>query len=105
MKNKKFREAIRQAQEAVKAANAALDNAMQELGDDEMDAVAGGDNPFSTSPRIDTKDYDDDLRRVASDLTPRPFSGGGTLSGSGSGIDVEVPGGGSSSSLNPLGKR
>ena len=85
MKNKKFRDAIRQAQEAVKAANAALDSAMQELGDDEMDAVAGGDNPFSTSPRVDTKDYDSSLRDVASDSTPRP---GDIFSGlSGSGVD------------------
>lgn len=48
MKSKKFGEAIRQAQKAVKAANAAPDNAMQEPGGSgsSVEPSAGTSNPW-----------------------------------------------------------
>ena len=58
MKDKKILEAIKQAQDAVEQANKALSEAMQELSDDELDAVAGGDDPYEDYPRVPTQPID-----------------------------------------------
>ena len=52
----KAQEAVRKAREAVKAANEALNEAnhalqnMQELSDDELDRVSGGDSAWDNLP-------------------------------------------------------
>ena len=55
MKDKKILDSLKQAQEAVEQANKALNDAMQELDDDDLDAVAGGDNPYEDYPRVPTQ--------------------------------------------------
>lgn len=62
MKGKKIRETLKQAQNAVEQANKALTDVMQELGDDELDQIAGAGNPFGDVPRVPTQPIDDDLR-------------------------------------------
>ena len=62
MKKKSILESIKQARRAVEQANQALDNAMQELGDDELDMVSGAGNPFADVARVPTQSIDDDLR-------------------------------------------
>ena len=62
MKDKKIRDSLKQAQEAVEQANRALTDVMQELDDDALDAVAGGGDPFSQLPRVPTQSVDPNLR-------------------------------------------
>jgi len=62
MKDKKIKNAIKQAQDAVDKANKALSDVMRELDDDELDAVAGGDDPYADRPRVPTQEIDDELR-------------------------------------------
>ena len=42
--------------------NKALNGAMQELGDDELDEIAGAGNPFAKVPRVPTQPIDEDMR-------------------------------------------
>ena len=42
--------------------NKALNGAMQELGDDELDEIAGAGNPFARLPRVTTQPIDEDMR-------------------------------------------
>ncbi|MBQ4426915.1 MAG: hypothetical protein II881_04070 [Oscillospiraceae bacterium] len=42
--------------------NKALNGAMQELGDDELDEIAGAGNPFARLPRVPTQPIDEDMR-------------------------------------------
>ena len=63
MKDKKIRDTLKQAQDAVQQANKALSSAMQELDDAELDAVAGGVDPFADVDRVPTQEIDDDLRK------------------------------------------
>ena len=58
MKNKKIREALKRAQDAVTQADKALSGAIQELDDDMMDAVSGAGNPFGDVPRNPTQPID-----------------------------------------------
>ena len=62
MKEKKIREALRLAQDAVEQANKALNDVMQELDDDALDGVVGAGNPFADVPRVPTQPIDDDPR-------------------------------------------
>ena len=64
MKDKKTREALKQAQEAAEQANKTLGNGMQELDEDELDAVAGGSNPYADYPRVPTQPIDPNARRT-----------------------------------------
>lgn len=50
-KDKKIRKDLKQAQDAAEQAGKKLNDAMQELEDDALDAIAGGDNPFADIPR------------------------------------------------------
>ena len=61
MKAKKIKETIKQAQDAAEQANKAL-NAMQELGEDELEGSAGAGNPFADVPRVPTQPIDEELR-------------------------------------------
>lgn len=58
MKDKKLNKTIEQAENT---ASQAL-NAMEELGEDELDEIAGAGNPFAAIPRVPTQPIDDDLR-------------------------------------------
>ena len=58
MKDKKLNKTIEQAENT---ASQAL-NAMEELGEDELDEIAGAGNPFANIPRVPTQPIDDDLR-------------------------------------------
>ena len=62
MKNKKFRDTLKQAQQAVEQANQAINSVMQELDLDDLEAVAGGGNPFADIPRPDPNPMDPDPR-------------------------------------------
>ena len=42
--------------------NKALNGAMQELGDDELDEIAGAGNTFARLPRVPTQPIDEDMR-------------------------------------------
>ena len=42
--------------------NKALNGAMQELGDDELDEIAGAGNPFANVARVPTQPIDEDMR-------------------------------------------
>ena len=56
MKNKKsIIESIRRANEALEQANVALNNVMQELDDDELNAVTGAGDDDSFFPRVPTQ--------------------------------------------------
>ena len=55
MKDKKIRDSLKQAQEAVEQANQTLTDAIQELSDDDLDKIAGGDNPYEDYPRVPTQ--------------------------------------------------
>lgn len=48
--------------ETVILENKALNGAMQELGDDELDEIAGAGNPFANVPRVPTQPIDEDMR-------------------------------------------
>ena len=61
MKNKKLDKTLKQAKDAAEQANKAL-SAMEELGEDELDEIAGAGNPLGNVPRIPTQPIDDDLR-------------------------------------------
>ena len=70
MKNKEkqiekmTQEAVMKASEAVKSANDALNEAQnalkikEELSDDELDKVAGGDDPYEDYPRVPVQPID-----------------------------------------------
>lgn len=57
-------EAVMKASEAVKSANDALNEAQtalkikEELSDDELDKVAGGDDPYEDYPRVPVQPID-----------------------------------------------
>ena len=55
MKDKKNLDALKQAQEAVEQANQTLTDAIQELSDDDLDKIAGGDNPYADYSRVPTQ--------------------------------------------------
>ena len=55
MKDKKIHDTLKQAQEAIEQANKALNNVMQELDDNDLDKIAGGDNPYEDYPRVPTQ--------------------------------------------------
>jgi hypothetical protein len=60
MKDMKIKETLKNAAEQ---ANKAVGSAMQELGDDELDEIAGaGGNPFARIPRVPTQPIDEDMR-------------------------------------------
>ena len=62
-KNKKLRDALKGAQEAVLKANDSLESVIKELDDDEVDSVAGGMyNPFASHPRTPYDGYDNDRK-------------------------------------------
>ena len=48
--------------ETVILENKALNGAMQELGDDELDEIAGAGNPFANVSRVPTQPIDEDMR-------------------------------------------
>ena len=48
--------------DAAEQANKAVGSAMQELGDDELDEIAGAGNPFARLPRVPTQPIDEDMR-------------------------------------------
>ena len=62
MKDMKIKENLKKAQDAEEQANKALGSAMQELGEDELDEIAGAGNPFANVPRVPTQPIDEDLR-------------------------------------------
>ena len=59
MKDMKIKETLKDAAEQ---ANKAVGSAMQELGDDELDEIAGAGNPFARLPRVPTQPIDEDMR-------------------------------------------
>ena len=59
MKDMKIKETLKDAAEQ---ANKAVGSAMQELGDDELDEIAGAGNPFANVPRVPTQPIDEDMR-------------------------------------------
>ena len=59
MKDMKIKETLKNAAEQ---ANKAVGSAMQELGDDELDEIAGAGNPFANVPRVPTQPIDEDMR-------------------------------------------
>lgn len=59
MKDMKIKETLKDAAEQ---ANKAVGSAMQELGDDELDEIAGAGNPFAKVPRVPTQPIDEDMR-------------------------------------------
>ena len=59
MKDLKIKETLKDAAEQ---ANKAVGSAMQELGDDELDEIAGAGNPFARLPRVPTQPIDEDMR-------------------------------------------
>lgn len=62
MKESKIRDTLKQAQDAVEQANKALNNAMKELDDRELDTVAGAGDPFEDHPRVPTQPIDPHVR-------------------------------------------
>lgn len=62
MKDNKIKETFKQAQNAAEQENKTRSSAMQELGDDELDEIAGAGNPFANIPRVPTQPIDDNLR-------------------------------------------
>ncbi len=61
MKDKKIKDTLKQAQDAMEQTEKTL-GAMQELGEDELDEIAGAGNPFASIPRVPTQPIDEDLR-------------------------------------------
>lgn len=67
--DKKIKEAARKAKEAVIAAEKAVEEAKKalsevgELSVDDLDQVAGGDDPFADIPRVEPQPIDDELRK------------------------------------------
>ena len=59
MKDMKIKETLKDAAEQ---ATKAVGSAMQELGEDELDEIAGAGNPFANVPRVPTQPIDEDLR-------------------------------------------
>ncbi|MBR0063274.1 MAG: hypothetical protein IJP67_03825 [Oscillospiraceae bacterium] len=59
MKDMKIKETLKDAAEQ---ANKAVGSAMQELGDDELDEIAGAGNPFANVARVPTQPIDEDMR-------------------------------------------
>lgn len=62
MKDMKIKENLKKAQDAEEQANKALGSVMQELGEDELDEIAGAGNPFANISRVPTQPIDEDLR-------------------------------------------
>ena len=60
MKDMKIKETLKDAAEQAKKA---VGSAMQELGDDELDEIAGAGNPFAKLPRVPTQPIDEDMRK------------------------------------------
>jgi len=58
-KSKKDKEKAMKVQEASMQAK---DEAMQELGDDELNTISGAGDPFASHPRVSTKKIDSNLR-------------------------------------------
>ena len=62
MFNKSNKEKEMKAQEAAVKAQEAKDEAMQELGDEELDEVSGAGDPFASRPRVSTKNINSSVR-------------------------------------------
>ena len=62
MKNRKNRETLKPAQQAVEQANQALNSVMQELDDDALNQVTGAGSPFGDVPRPDPEPIDPKAR-------------------------------------------
>ena len=62
---KKILDNLKQANEAVQQANKALSEAMQELDESDLDAIAGGNNPFADVDRVPTQPLDPNIREKA----------------------------------------
>ena len=58
MSNKKIKETVKETENM---AGQAL-GAMEKLGEDELDRIAGAGNPFAKVPRVPTQPIDEDLR-------------------------------------------
>ncbi len=62
MEDKKIRDALKQAKEAVEQANKALADVMLELDADMLDQVTGAGDPFVDIPRPDAQNLDPNAR-------------------------------------------
>ena len=62
MFNKKDKEKGKKIQEAAKQAIDETKNAMEELGDEALEAVSGAGDPFADRPRVSTKQINDSVR-------------------------------------------
>lgn len=62
MFNKSNKEKEMKAQEAAVKAQEAKDEAMQELGDEELGEVSGAGDPFASRPRVSTKNINSTVR-------------------------------------------
>ena len=62
MFNKSNKEKEMKAQEAAVKAQEAKDEAMQELGDEELGEVSGAGDPFANRPRVSTKNINSTVR-------------------------------------------
>ena len=62
---KKIIDNLKPANEAVQQANKALSEAMQELDESDLDAIAGGNDPFADVDRVPTQPLDSNIREKA----------------------------------------
>jgi len=62
MFNKSNKEKEIKAKEAAVKAQEAKDEAMQELGDEELGEVSGAGDPFASRPRVSTKNINSTVR-------------------------------------------
>ena len=58
MSDRKIKETVRETENVAEQAL----GAMEKLGEDELDGIAGAGNPFADVPRVPTQPIDEDLR-------------------------------------------